>query len=101
MIPAEPRHLFALSLGFAAALLAAEARAACGPRDQVIAALAQRYGESPRAVGLASNGAVVELLQAEGGSWTIIASTPDGTSCLVASGQDWMALPLPVKGAPV
>lgn len=99
MIPAEPRHLFALSLGFAAALLAAEARAACGPRDQGGAALVQRHGESPRAVGLAGNGAVVELLQAGGGTRAIIALAPDGTRGLVASGQGWMALP--VKGAPV
>ena len=83
MIPAEPRHLFALSLGFAAALLAAEARAACGPR----------------AAGIANTGAVAELLLAEGGSRAIITLAPDGARGLVAAGQDWMALP--VKGAPV
>lgn len=99
MIPAEPRHLFALSLGFAAALLVAEARAACGPRDLGIAALSPRHGESRRAVGLASNGAAVELLQAGGGSRAIIALAPDGTRGLVGSGQDWIALP--VTGAPV
>jgi len=82
MIPAEPRHLFALSLGFAAALLAAEARASCGPR----------------AAGIANTGAVVELLQDGGGSGAIIALAPDGARGLVASGQDRMVPP--VTGAP-
>lgn len=101
----DPRVMFALSLGLAGALLAVEARAAapapCGPRDQVLAALAGGYGETRRAVGLAENGAAVEILVSDSGSWTIIASLPDGTSCLVASGAAFQMLAPPAAGAPV
>lgn len=105
----DPRVMFALSLGLAGALLAAEARAEvraaapapCGPRDQVLAALAGGYGETRRAVGLAENGAAVEILVSDSGSWTIIASLPDGTSCLVASGAAFQMLAPPAAGAPV
>ena len=97
------QQLFALSLGFAAVLFLAENAqgAECAPRDQVLAALAERYGEARQAVGLASNGAVVEI-HASGatGTWTITATLANGVTCLVASGQDYEADPIPPPGKP-
>lgn len=98
-------RLFALSLGFGALILATpQVRAdpaSCGPRAQVLAELAMRYGESRRAVGLASTEAVVELLASEtSGSWTITLTLPSGLTCLLAAGEAYESLiPIPGSGA--
>lgn len=86
------KHLFALSLGFAGVvLLAAEARgqtSRCAPREEVIAHLAESFGETRRAIGLVRNVAVVELFAADATrTWTITVTHPDGTTCLVAAGE--------------
>jgi hypothetical protein len=65
----------------------------CGPRTALLDQLAKQYKEAPAAVGLANGGALVEVLTSEdGATWTIVVSRPDGTSCLVAAGQEWQAL---------
>jgi hypothetical protein len=99
---------FALSLGFAGLvfLLAAQQALAgppCGPRDQVVAHLAETYAETRRAVGLAGNDTVMELYAAETtGTWTIAVTTPEGMTCLMASGQGFQTVTeeLPAKGDP-
>ncbi|MFZ5711073.1 MAG: hypothetical protein ACOY4T_15575 [Pseudomonadota bacterium] len=71
-------------------LSAAPAQAApqCGRRDAVVDLLASRYGETPRSRGGAPRGAVVEIFASEAtGTWTITLTLPDGTTCLVASGD--------------
>ena len=46
------------------------------------------------AVGVTNKGALVEVLtSADGGTWTIIVTTPQGMSCLVAAGEGWRFLP--------
>ena len=52
--------------------------------------LAERYQERPIAVGVTSEGSLVEVLtDAKGGTWTIIVTSPEGMSCLVLSGEGW------------
>ncbi|TCO72060.1 hypothetical protein [Rhodovulum euryhalinum] len=81
----------------------AESPRQCGPREAVIALLADRYGESRQAMGLAANNAVVELFaNAETGSWTITGTMASGTTCLIASGEAYQALAetlIPGEGA--
>ncbi len=99
---------FAISLGFAGLLLILAAQGAragppCGPREQVVAHLAEKYAETRRAVGLAGNNSVMELYAAETtGTWTIAVTTPEGVTCLMASGQGFQAVTeeLPAKGNP-
>ena len=81
---------------------AAQAQTQCGPRQMVLETLANRYGESRQAVGLAANSTVMELFASETGSWTITVTMPDGVLCLLASGESFEALrePLPAKGDP-
>ncbi len=63
---------------------------ACRPHDEVIEHLAWRYGEAPVALGVTNKGALVELLsKPDGGTWTLIVTTPQGMSCLVAAGEGW------------
>lgn len=97
--------LFALSLGFGALIIVTQAQAApqCGPRAEVVAQLAERFGEARRAMGLAANNMVMEVYASDASqSWTITVTAPDGQTCLIASGQGYegMAEPLPAKGEP-
>ncbi|MEL6887768.1 MAG: hypothetical protein AAFO86_03575 [Pseudomonadota bacterium] len=73
----------------------------CGPRDIVVMRLAEGYGETRQSMGLGANNAVIEVFASEEtGSWTITVTTPNGMTCLVASGQAFepLAEALPAKG---
>ena len=64
----------------------------CASRDRVIEQLADRYGETRRSVGLGSDNTMVEVFASDRtGSWTITVTTPEGLTCLVASGQAYQA----------
>jgi hypothetical protein len=91
------QNLFALSLGFAALILTAQAARAepqqCGARDAVIARLSTGYGETRRSVGLAANNAVLEVFASDTtGTWTVTVTLPTGMTCLVASGDNYQTL---------
>lgn len=77
--------------------------ASCGPRAMVLAALADQFGESRRGYGLAGEAAVMEVFASdETGTWTITITTPDGVTCLAASGVGFetLAESLPPPGDP-
>lgn len=96
--------MLALSLGFGGVILATQiafAAPQCGPREAVTALLADRYGETRRALGLAGESAVMELYAADAtGTWTITLTLPDGQMCLMASGAGYEAVQdgLPARG---
>ena len=82
---------------------AADASQACAKRDQVVQKLAERFGETLRSLGLQRDTGVVEIYSSEEtGTWTILMTRPDGTTCLLASGQLWEqdAAPLQKPGEP-
>jgi hypothetical protein len=97
--------MFALSLGLGGMIAAADvafSNPQCDARDKVVALLAERYGESRRAVGIAGEAAVMELYAAEdSGTWSITMTLPDGQMCLMASGAGFEAITeeLPAKGS--
>jgi TRAP-type C4-dicarboxylate transport system permease small subunit len=71
----------------------ASAAPQCGLRASVLEQLADRYGEARAAIGIAANGMVMELFAITGSqSWTITVTTPQGQTCLVASGTGYEAL---------
>ncbi|KXJ55856.1 MAG: hypothetical protein AXW12_09520 [Thalassospira sp. Nap_22] len=77
----------------------AEAAPVCGDRSKVIDSLAAKYSEEPVAVGVTSNGGVIEVLKApDGQTWTILFTYPSGPTCLVASGEAWQDLEDKLKG---
>lgn len=93
----------AFALGFVALSSPGLAQNAqkCGPRDDMLSTLASTYGETRQSIGLGSNNTVIEVFAStETGSWSIIITTPNGLSCLVASGQafETLAEALPRKG---
>jgi hypothetical protein len=74
----------------------------CASRPEILKQLSKQYNEAPVALGLANNGALIELLTSDDGkTWTIMLSRPNGSSCLVAAGQgweDWQKLKPAAKG---
>jgi hypothetical protein len=70
----------------------AAAQILCGTRDNVLKQLAAEYQEAPVGFGLASNGAVVELLTSTSGSWTLLVTTPRGPTCLMGMGEAWQTV---------
>ena len=82
----------ALGAGFAliASTAMAQAQPQCNERDNVLALLAKKYKETPIAAGVTNTGGLVEVLtDIRSGTWTIIVTTPQGVSCLVAAGEGW------------
>ncbi len=68
----------------------AQAQMACGTRDSVVAKLGDKYGEVRRGGGLAGPTAIFEIWASEAtGSWTILKTTPNGLTCIIAVGDGW------------
>ena len=81
----------AMSIVSMAAL--AQPQPQCDERDKVLGMLAQKYQETPIAAGVTNKGGLVEVLtNTKGGTWTIIVTTPQGMSCLVAYGEGWRSM---------
>lgn len=70
----------------------------CGDRGDVLSQLKDKYKELPTGFGMTGNGAVVELMTAENGNWTLILSFPNGHACLMAAGEGWELWQARLKG---
>lgn len=82
------KYLAALLLLGAATSTPALAQQNCAERGAVVERLAEKYGESRQSIGLGTQGRVMEIFAStETGTWTITVTTPNGMTCLVASGQ--------------
>lgn len=69
---------------------AAQPNHSCTDRNSALSHLSKKFREEPVAIGLASNGGVVEVLTNNAGTtWSIIITMPDGTACMVAAGEHW------------
>lgn len=84
------RHLI-LGAAMGAILIATQpaisAPRPCGEREKIIQDLAANHGETRQSIALDMNNMVIETFaSSETGSWTILATTPGGKSCLVANG---------------
>ncbi len=66
----------------------------CVDRVKFIEQLKLRYGERPVSRGINFNGVLVEVFASQEGHFTILATRPDGVSCLIASGENWQDTPL-------
>ncbi len=60
------------------------------PRADVVKLLGERYAEVPVSMGLAQNGGIVEIFTtADGATWTIVLTMPNGKSRVIGSGESW------------
>lgn len=84
------RLLVAVGLCLMATAASTLASPNCGQRSEIIAILAERYGETPRGIGLAANQSMLEIYASSAtGTWTATATSAGGTTCLIASGEGW------------
>jgi len=74
----------------------AHAAGACASHGVIVKALADKYQESAKALGIAGQVNLVEIFSSKAGTWTILVTTPDGSACIIAAGTEWVNLP-PVK----
>jgi len=80
------------SLAVLAALIPStlHAQSNCADRGAVVDKLAVKYGEAFAGGGLQSAESVFEVwFSEEKGTWTILKTRADGTSCIMASGTNW------------
>jgi hypothetical protein len=65
----------------------------CAGRDEMLGRLSDEYAESVVARGLTNNGTLLEVTAtADGRTWTIVLTAPEGSACLVAAGEAWQAV---------
>ncbi len=87
------RPLFVMTAIIIAAMWfasAAQAQMACGTRDVVVGKLDKIYGEVRRGGGLAGPTAIFEIWASDvTGTWTILKTTPNGLTCVMAVGDNW------------
>ncbi len=67
------------------------AQMACGTRDSVVEKLGEKYGEVRRGGGLAGPTAIFEIWASDEPpyTWTILKTTPNGFTCIMAVGDGW------------
>ena len=82
-----------LAAGLVCVSTLAHAQSVCDQRAKFVTELAKKYLEAPIAFGLTSTGQVIEVLASGTGSWTMIITSTDGTSCALAAGESWAKLP--------
>lgn len=67
----------------------AQVQMQCGPHKRMTEILANKYKETPKANGTVSRKRLMQAFVSDGGSWTIVITTADGNSCIIAAGQNW------------
>ncbi len=75
-----------------------QAQPLCFERMEGVTELQRMFSEEPSAMGLGVNGEVIEVFTSKSGTFTIISTRPDGTSCVVLSGDVWENLPVRTAG---
>lgn len=96
------RILTALTLAVALAVPAHAETQSCADRDTITERLTSGYGEKFAGGGLRNSDSIYEVwMSDDSGTWTILMTKPDGTSCVMAAGTNWReALPEKVAGIP-
>ena len=64
-------------------------QAPCGDRAKIIAHLTKKYKEVPRAMAITGGNTFMEILLSPSGTWSQLITTPQGQTCIVASGEGW------------
>lgn len=73
----------------------ANAQTLWSDREKVAEHLAAKYRENQISMGIAADGTLVEVFaSARGETWTIVVTLPNGLSRVVASGINWLTLPV-------
>ena len=65
----------------------------CASTKDVYEILDQRFDESRTFVGVAQNGLIEIFSNHATNTWTMIATTPNGVSCIIAEGKGFETIP--------
>lgn len=65
----------------------------CLQRPHLMALLRHTYRERAEALGMIGDKGAVEVMLSERGSFSVVFSFPNGTSCLMAAGHGWQRNP--------
>jgi len=98
-----PKRTLTAALAIGLIATSASAQSMCATRDMMIGQLSSKYGETPQGSGLNSTTKMLEIWASTAtGTWTILVTDPNGTSCIMAAGKDWYNFPaeLAKVGAP-
>lgn len=94
-------RIFALALAgiaFASLSASAEEKRPCGERAVIVKKLDAKFQEAGQARGLVSATQIVEVFVSPTKTWTMLVSYPNGTSCIMATGQEWHQSPVELAG---
>jgi hypothetical protein len=70
----------------------------CHNHDSLTRTLLERYREVPVSVGIQTDGQLIQIFASgETGTWTILATRPDGVSCILSAGQHYEQRQPPAK----
>jgi hypothetical protein len=64
----------------------------CGKGADLRSTLKKEYQEIPVSLGLGNNGGMVEVFLSTNRTFTILMTLPNGTSCMLATGEYWETL---------
>jgi hypothetical protein len=79
--------------------VAAEAAAMkCGKHDDIAKVLTSKYQETRHILGVVNSRMVMEIFTSPMGTWTVLVTGTDGTSCVTASGEEWQEVPVAIAG---
>ena len=82
--------LLVLGVAVLVSLVGVSAAGECEYRDSLVQRLMLKFAEQPSSYGQADPRTIVELFEAEHGkTWSLVVTTSDGVSCLVAAGEEW------------
>jgi hypothetical protein len=70
----------------------------CGNHDAMTTALATKFKEARRVMGVVNARAVMEIFMSAEGTWTVLVTDTSGTACVIATGQDWQEVPIEAAG---
>lgn len=88
--------LAAISLVFIVALAPRVAHASeayppgCGKTKEIFKELSEKFKEMPVGAGLNGGNELVSVFVSETGTFTVVVTSPQGTSCIRSSGTDWV-----------
>lgn len=75
------------SIGVAAP---AAAQSACAPHDDLAERLESQFSERAVGLGLSGRQRLIELYRSEDGrTWSLVATTAEGVSCIIDAGVAW------------
>jgi hypothetical protein len=61
----------------------------CGKHSAFVEALKTKFNESRQAIAISGTDSVFELYLSEAGTWTMLVTSPNGLTCIMAAGHSW------------